>query len=102
VSDYNTVDQKYRRRICDDSTTKEGKVRFDWPITGLTGWCRSGGTLSEDTPCAPQPDSGDGRLKYDLRNTKATAYRLSPNNHCAFDYPDMQFTNRGPGDLSLT
>jgi len=77
VSDYNTNDQKYRRRICDDSTTAEKKVRFDWPITGLKGRCPSGGTLSEETPCAPTPDSGDGELTYDLRSTKTTAYKLS-------------------------
>jgi hypothetical protein len=35
-------DQKYRRRICDDSTSKERKVRFDWPITGLKGRCPPG------------------------------------------------------------
>lgn len=78
VSDYNTGDQNYRRRICDDSATKEGKVRFDWPITGLTGWCPSGRSLSEETPCAPQPDTGEGPLKYDLRNlNRTTAYKLS-------------------------
>lgn len=82
VSDYNTTEQKYRRRICDDSSKKDDstkkEVRFDWPITALKGLCPSGGTLSEETPCAPQPDTGTGPLKYDLRELKTTtAYRLS-------------------------
>lgn len=82
VSDFNTTEQKYRRRICDDSSKKndsaEKRVRFDWPITGLNGFCPSGGTLSEETACAPQPDTGTGPLKYDLRELKTTtAYRLS-------------------------
>jgi hypothetical protein len=77
VSDYNASDQKYRRRICDDSTTNEKKVRFDWPITGLKGRCASGGTLSEETPCAPTPASGVGEMTYSVRSTKTTAYKLS-------------------------
>ena len=75
VSDYESNTNNYRRQICDDSTTKEGKVRFDWKLTGLKGRCPSGGTLSEETPCTASPKTGNGPLKYDLREIDSTGYK---------------------------
>jgi hypothetical protein len=71
VSDYERDARTYRRRICSDS---KARVRFDWKLTGLKGWCESGGNITNEIPDFGEPPKDHGDLIFDIKTIDSKGY----------------------------
>lgn len=73
VSDYESKEKTFRRKICNRSPMA---VYFTWDAAELNGWCKPGEALESDTPHAKPPTVAKGRLHYDLQSVSTESYKF--------------------------